>query len=110
MPATFNIKVNAIRTGAVGELNDVIKRVDFDVIGTQSGQTFALPQSIEIADPDPSVFILLPNVTEADVIRWIGENFPSIDSVHAHIQLVLDRECAKAEFADKPLPWAPAQP
>lgn len=108
MSATFETKVNAIRTGVVGNLTDVIKRVDFTVKGTEAGQSFELPQSIEIADPDPAVFIQLANVTEADVIRWIGENFENMEGVQAHIQFVLDKEVAKANFESKPMPWAPA--
>lgn len=109
MPATFSIKIRSIRTGPVGDLTDVIKRVDFAVVGEQSGQTFELPQSIEIADPDPAVFIQLPNVTEADVVRWVGENFANTEAVQTHIQRVLLDQIAKASFTDKPLPWAPAQ-
>ena len=109
MAATFTTRVTSIRTGVVGDLTDVIKRVDFNVIGTQGGQTFELPQSIEIADPDPAVFIQLASVTEADVIRWIGENFTNTEGVQLHIQRVLDDMMAKAAFESKPMPWAPAQ-
>lgn len=108
MSATFEIKINAIRTGTVGELTDVIKRVDFTVKGTEQGQSFELPHSIEIADPDPAQFIQLANVTEANVITWVEGNFPSMDSVKAHIQYVLDREVAKAALTEAPLPWATA--
>ena len=108
MTATFTTRVTNIRTGAVGDLTDVIKRVDFNVIGTEGGQTFELPQSIEIADPDPAVFIRLPNVTEADVIRWIGENFTNTEAVQLHIQRVLNDMMVKASFEPKPMPWQPA--
>lgn len=106
MSATFETRINAIRTGTAGELTDVIKRVDFTVKGTEQGQSFELPQSIELADPDPQQFIQLANVTEANVISWVEENFANMDGVKAHIQYVLDREVVKAALEDKPLPWA----
>lgn len=108
MSATFEIKINAIRTGAVGNLTDVIKRVDFTVKGAEQGQSFELPQSVEIADPNPEQFIQLANVTEANVIAWVEENFTNMGGVKAHIQYVLDKEIAAAAFASQPLPWAPA--
>lgn len=108
MTATFQTKINAIRTGTVGELTNVVKRVEFTVKGTDQGQSFELPHSIEIADPDPAAFIDLANVTEANVIQWVNENFPSMSAVQEHIQYVLDREVAKAALTEAPLPWAPA--
>lgn len=108
MAATFEIKINAIRTGTVGGLTDVIKRADFTVRGTESGQSFELPQTVEVADPDPANFIQFANVSEADVVRWVEETFPNMEGVKAHIQFVLDKEVAKAAFENKPMPWVPA--
>lgn len=108
MTATFDIKINAIRTGTVGDLNDVVKRVDFTVKGTEQGQSFELPQSIDLADPQSESFIPLAQLTEAIVVQWIEDNFANMDSVKTHIQLVLDKEVAKAALTETPLPWAAA--
>lgn len=108
LTATFTVAVFGIRTRAVGNLTDVIKRVDFTIKGTEQGQSFELPQSVEIADPNPEQFIQLANVTEANVIAWVEENFTNMDGVKAHIQYVLDKQIAEAAFASQPLPWAPA--
>lgn len=107
MSATFETKINAIRTGTVGELTNVVKRVDFTVRGTQQGHSFELPQSIEIADPDPAAFIALASVTEANVIQWVNENFDNMENVQTHIQYVLDKMVAEASMQSTPLPWAP---
>lgn len=107
MPATFETKIHAIRTGTVGELTNVVKRVEFTVKGTEQGQSFELPQSIEIADPNPAAFIALASVTEANVIQWVNENFTNMSAVQEHIQYVLNQEVAKAALAEAPLPWAP---
>lgn len=108
MSATFETKINAIRTGAVGSLSDVIKRVEFTVKGTEQGQSFELPQTVELSEPDAASFKPLAQVTEADVVAWVEANFTNTDGVRAHIQYVLDRQVAAAVLEAKPLPWAPA--
>lgn len=107
MAATFTTTITSIRTGTVGNLTDVIKRVEFIIKGTEAGQAFELPLSLEIADPDPAVFIQLPNVAEADVVRWVDENFTNKEGVQAHIQQVLTTLAAEAAFESKPMPWTP---
>ena len=107
MPATFEIKINAIRTSTVGDLTNVVKRVEFTVKGTEQGQSFELPQSVDLADPQSDAFLPLDQVSEANVVQWVEENFANMDSVKAHIQYVLDKEVAKAALAETPLPWAP---
>lgn len=107
MSATFSTSVRSIRTGSIGNLSNVVKYVEFVVTGTDSGQTFELPAGIEIADPDPAIFIELPSVTEADVIRWIGENYPQMQGLYDHIQRVLNEMIARASFQDTAMPWAP---
>ena len=108
MSATFEIKINAIRTGKVGELTNVIKKVEFTVKGTEEGQTFELPQTVDLADPEAAAFKPIDTVGEADVVSWVEANFSNLDAVKAHIQYVLDKEVAKAALTSAPLPWAPA--
>jgi len=112
MTATFEIKINAIRTGTVGELENVIKRVEFTVKGTEAGQTFELPQHIDLTDPETDQFIPLAEVTEAEVITWIETAFTNMAAVKAHIQYVIDRDIVKAGLTSAPLPWAttPVEP
>lgn len=108
MSATFETKINAIRTSTVGELTNVVKRVEFTVKGTEQGQSFELPQSVDLADPQSETFIPLDQATEANVVAWVEANFTNMDGVKAHIQYVLSKEVAKAALTETPLPWAPA--
>ena len=107
MSATYEIKINGIRTGAVGNLTDVIRKVEFTVRGTEEGQSFELPQTVDLTEPQAESFKPLAQVTEVDVVAWVEENFTNMDGVKAHIQFVLDKEVAKAALESKPLPWAP---
>jgi len=108
--ATFEIKVNGIRTGTVGDLTNVIKKVDWTLKGTEGGQSFELPQTTDLGDPEAESFVPLAQVNEANVIAWIEATETRMPGIKAHIQLVLDREVAKAALESKPLPWAPPAP
>lgn len=105
MSATFEVKINGIRTGAVSNMPDVIRKVEFTVKGTEKGQSFELPQTVDLTEPQAESFKPLAQVTEADVVAWVGENFTNMDGVKAHIQFVLDKEVAKAALTSSPLPW-----
>ena len=106
--ADFTTIITGIRTGNVGELVDLVKKVEFTVRGTLGGQTFELPQWCDLTEPQSENFKPLAEVTETDVIQWVEANFTNWPGVKSHIQYVLDKEVAKAALESKPLPWAPA--
>lgn len=105
--ASFEIKVNAIRTATVGELTQVIRKVEWTVKGTEQGQSFELPQTTDLSEPAAASFKPLAQVSEADVAAWIEATETRLPGIKAHIQLVLDREVAKHALEDTPMPWAP---
>jgi hypothetical protein len=107
MPANFTITVNRVFTETEGNLTNVVKKAEWTLTGTQEGQTFSLPQTTDMNSADPNDFVSFENLTEANVIAWIEGACPSMDAIEAHIQLVLDRECAKAALESPALPWAP---
>ena len=105
MPTTFQIKINAIRTTNIGELKNVIKRIEFNVKGTNSGQSFELPQSLDLSDPQTESFVPFSELVEADVIEWVNNNFTNMSAVEAHINFVLEKEVAKIALVETALPW-----
>ena len=105
MSTTFEIKINAIRTNDIGELKNVIKRVEFTIKGTNAGQSFELPQSVDLSDPQTESFVPLSELVQSDVIEWVNQNFSHMDAVKAHIQLVLDKEISKINLVETSLPW-----
>lgn len=107
MSATFTTRVSGLRTATVAGLPDVIRQVDFIIVGTQDAQTFELPATTDLHEPDPGNFKQLADVTEADVAGWVDGAFVHLEGVRAHIQMVLDGMCARAVCEEKPLPWAP---
>jgi hypothetical protein len=105
--AAFTIKVNGIRTATVGNRTNVVKQVDWTLIGEEASQKFELPQTTALADPDGQPFIELANLTEANVVAWIEATDTRIPGIKAHIQYVLDHEVAKSALASTSMPWAP---
>ena len=104
---TFAIKITGLRTQTVNGVENVVKQVEWTMIGTEGTQTFELPQTTTVPDPQSDGFIPLANLTEAQVIAWIETHDARISAIQAHIQSVLDREVAKAALASAPMPWAP---
>lgn len=111
MSATFELKVDAIRTVNQGDLQHAVRIVDFTVTGSLGDQTFSLPQSIDLGPVEnPETFVPFDQLTETKVIEWIIEKFTNFDAVKAHIEQVLNKEAAKATTLTQPLPWAPPAP
>jgi len=105
--ATFTYTIDAIRTANVGDMDDVVKYVEFTVKGEQDNQTFELPQKMELSDPQAQSFIPFADLTPEEVVNWIENSFENLDGVKSHIQLVIDRELQKALFTENRLPWEP---
>lgn len=105
---TFAIKITGLRTQTVNGVENAVKQVEWTMVGTEGTQTFELPQTTIVPDPQSDGFIPLVNLTETQVITWIEEHEPRIPAIQAHIQYVLDREVAKATLVQAQMPWAPA--
>jgi hypothetical protein len=109
MTATFQIIVNGIRTANEGGLTNVIKQVSWTLKGTQEGQSFELPQETNLNPVDPENFTELSAMTGPGLIEsWLETAEVNMSGIKAHIQLVLDKECAKASLTSAAMPWAPA--
>lgn len=107
MSATFEIKITGVRVHDLGSLQKVVKQIEFVVSGSEANQTFELPQTLTVPDADAQSFVPFAELTEAQVVAWVDQHFENMPSVKAHIQTVLDREVAKANLAQEPMPWAP---
>lgn len=108
--AEFAIKITGLRTQTVDGLANVVKQVEWVLIGTEADQTFQLPQTTTVPDPEQPGFVPLENLTEAQVVVWIETHETRLPGIKSHIQLVLDREVAKAGLVSAAMPWAPAEP
>jgi hypothetical protein len=105
--ADFTIKVTGLRTQTINGIENAVKQVEWTLVGSEAGQTFELPQTTMVPDPQAEGFIPLASLTESEVVSWIETHEPRMAGIKAHIQSVLDREVAKAALASTPMPWAP---
>lgn len=106
---TYTIKPTSIRTTTLDGLTGVVKLVEWILEGELNGQKFSLPQTTTLENPDPANFVPLNQITEQQVIQWI-ENTVNLEPIKAHIEIVLNKEAAKANLTQENLPWAPPVP
>jgi hypothetical protein len=104
---TFTIKITGLRTQTVNDIENAVKQVEWTMVGSEGEQTFELPQTTIVPDPQADGFIPLENLTEAQVITWIETHEPRIPAIQAHIQSVLDRQVAQSQLVSTAMPWAP---
>ena len=103
----FAIKITGLRTQTVNGIENAVKQVEWTMVGTEAGQTFELPQTTTVPDPQSDGFVPLANLTEAQVVAWVETHEPRIAAIQAHIQTVLDREVVKSQLQPAAMPWAP---
>jgi hypothetical protein len=108
--ADFTVKVTGLRTTTLGKQTNVVKEVEWVMIGKEKGQTFELPQTTQLPDPTSKLFIPITSLTETEVQTWIENTDTRILGIKAHIQLVLDKEVAKANLEVTKMPWAVEEP
>ena len=104
---TFQIKITGLRTQTVNGMENAVKQVEWTMVGTESTETFQLPQTTIVPDPQSDGFVPLADLTEAEVVAWVEAHEPRIPGIQAHIQSVLDREVAKSQLQPAAMPWVP---
>lgn len=103
--ADFTIKVTGLRTTTIGNKSNVVKEVEWLMVGKEGNQTFELSQTTQLPDPSSDLFIPITELTESEVINWIENTEPRILSIKNHIQLILDKEVAKGVLEVTKMPW-----
>lgn len=108
MAIEYTLTINAVRVHNLGELQNVVKEVDCNLKGTDSGCSFELPICVKVGDPAPESFIDFASLTPAEVEAWVWAQEDQLAPYQAHIAYVVAKEVEKAALEQKPLPWAPA--
>jgi hypothetical protein len=107
MAIVYSYKINAARVVSQDGLTDVVKEVEVTVTGTDGAAKFDLPTTVKLGAADPSRFTAFTALTEEQLVSWV-ENDAVVDSIKAHIAMVVAKEVEKLASESKPLPWAPA--
>ncbi len=104
--ADFTIKITGLKVTNTINSADVVKQVEWTLIGKESDCSFELSQSTQLDDPDDQNFIPFVSLTEAEIVTWIENTETRLLGIKAHVQYVLDKEVAKADLSEAKLPWA----
>ena len=108
MSITFTTKINGVRTADVDGLTKVVKHVEYTIKGEDGGQTFELPNKVELNSADPNSFVEFADLTEATVAAGAVDGVtarrePTVDGfgadVHGRVVEKL-RRIAYGEAAD----------
>lgn len=110
MAITYTIKINGARVHTQGGLTDVVKEVDASMTGTDGEASFTLPFSVQLAEADAETFTAFASLTEAQLVEWVEAETEKLESMKAHIALVVAKEVEKLALTQKPLPWASTEP
>lgn len=102
--ADFTIKVTGLRTTTIGNNTNVVKEVEWVLIGKEGVCSFELPQVTQLPDPTED-FIPLTSLTEIEVTTWIEATETRLLSLKGHIQLILDKELRKVSLEVTKMPW-----
>lgn len=111
MAVTYEWVITSIKKApSLNSLEDVVTRVNFDYIGTDSEDSISgtFHGVVTLGEPDPENFIPLSDITEEQVVGWAQALHPV-----EHMNEVIDKQI---EFQRTPmfeevdnLPWAPVE-
>lgn len=105
--ATFNITITDIKTMPVGNLTDVVKQVTWTIIASKGGKTSELLAfNTLLQDPQPEQFTPFSQLTEPQVLQFIGDNDVRLVGIKNYLTERLDAEIARDTLTSAPIPWA----
>lgn len=82
----YTIKIDKIFSGNYNNLTDVAIRVDWTLLGTFRGLTYAMPQTINLTPPNGGEFIPLANLTNETIASWIEQQFITLPDIKRVIE------------------------
>lgn len=106
---SYTIKINSAKTATIGNLQNVVKQVEYTVTGTDGDQSFSLPVKVILEDPATETFINFNNLTEQKMIEWVAELVETVNAKQ-HINTVVQKMVTEAAYQNTALPWEPPQP
>lgn len=111
MTIEYKTQILSLRARDENGLPDVVRLVDFRVVGKDGDIEYSISAQSRVAAPDPAAFTPLSEVTESQVIDWLETSDPTtMEAMRNNVRYFIDRKKAEDALAYKPLPWAPTPP
>jgi len=105
MNVTYEWKIKSLHKTTVNSLQDVVVKVMYEYVGTdsESGQTAFFPGVTPLPEPDANSFTPFENLTQQEVIEWLIAN---VDTTHMKVRVERDIEFKISPIEEvHNLPW-----
>ena len=97
MATTFTTKITGCRVTTQGDLTDVVKEVNCDILGqddVKTSCTFSLPIIVTFGPADPASFTPFSSITQDEMVAWVNAQTEQLAPTYAHIDMIVQRDVA----------------
>lgn len=93
-----NYKINILKMyfKDIGDLKDVVYKVDWEVVGEKQEETFSSPQYTELNEPISTNFVPKENFSVELIASWV-EELVIMDDVRSYVEMMLDQKIKDLE-------------
>lgn len=100
------IEIVRVLTHTQDNLQDVVKRIYYNLTGTKSGVSYtSLNHWVDLSAADPNNFIPYSQLTKPQLEAMITSS-SSYTGLKSHIERTLDDKIAETTLTEKPLPFS----
>jgi hypothetical protein len=100
------IEIVRVLTHTQDNLQDVVKRIYYNLTGTKSGVSYTSQNHwVDLSAADPNNFIPYSQLTKPQLEAMITSS-SSYTGLKSHIERTLDDKIAETSLTEKPLPFS----
>jgi len=105
MPNTYRHTIHDLHVlPAAGPLAEVVTRVNYSIVGSDGERTAVFSGYADLTTPDPATFTPFAELTEADVVAWLGPIPPHVIEALDASLAIQQRAAVATTMAP---PWVP---
>lgn len=106
---TFKITINSMLTGTVGNLQDIVKQVEYTIVAEKDNQQTSTTNTVQLPTPSLDNFTSFDDLTEEQVVGWIN-SLEQTSSIKNYLKEQLEKKIAESVLQVKRAPWMPPNP
>lgn len=93
---TFKTNIKRMFFKDIGELSDVVFRVEWEVVGERMDETFTSPQYTDLNEPNVTNFVPKENFSVELIASWV-EELVIMSDIKSYIEMMLDKKIKELE-------------
>jgi hypothetical protein len=111
MAIEFKIEINSLMTGKLGDLDDVVKQVQYTVTAFEDKLYMSSVQTANLTLPEKidENFTNFKDLTQEQVLGWL-EGLEQTRVVKEYLRDQLSKKIEETKLEFKRAPWAPIPP